>query len=114
MGLSVKKLFALSAVLLSAVAASAPASVARSGDCRSVRAVFYESSDWLRIAQGLGANPSACADYFITVPALAADKTQMVNNRAPQVRAQGSNFHAAAEINYGAWANWVASTGNSF
>src|SRR5690242_12849480 len=106
------KVCALGALLLSFVAA--PETSARTTDCVPVQAVFYESSDWLRLANGLGADPSPCAAYYVTVPALAADKTQTVANRAQQVRALGANFHALAEINYTAWSRWVASTGNSW
>ena len=108
------KVVALGALALSLAAAAAPTASARPGDCVPVRAVFYESSDWQRLAQGLGANPSPCADYVVTVPALAADKTQLVPGRAAAVRAQGPNFHACAEINYSAWQSWVSSTGNSW
>ena len=106
------KACAVGALFVSLVAA--PETSARSADCKPVQAVFYESSDWLRLANGVGADPSACADYYVTVPALAADKTQMVANRARVVRALGPNFHALAEINYTAWSRWVASTGNSW
>ena len=50
----------------------APGSTARTTDCRPVRAVFYTSSDWQRLAQGLAADASPCATYVITIPALAA------------------------------------------
>jgi hypothetical protein len=106
------KVCALGAALVSLVATQG--SSARSADCRPVQAVFYESSDWLRLANGLAADASSCASYYVTVPALAADKTQMVPNRASQVRALGPSFHALAEINYTAWSRWVASTGNSW
>ena len=85
---------ALVALALSLAVILAPSSGARSSDCNPVRAVFYTSSDWLRLAQGLSADASQCASYYVTVPALAADKTQMVNNRASAVRALG--LHAAA------------------
>jgi hypothetical protein len=110
----VKQLIALCALLLAIVAAVAPSSRARSVDCKPVKAVFYESSDWARLATGLAANPSSCTDYYVTIPALAADKTQMRQGAAVQVRALGSNFHALAEISYGAWQAWVAATDNSW
>src|SRR4051812_43585366 len=103
---------ALAALALSLAAVLVPASTARSTDCRPVRAVFYTSSDWQRLAQGLAADPSPCATYVVTIPALAADKTVTVNNRAAAVHALG--LDAAAEINYTAWQRWVGSTGNSW
>lgn len=113
MGRSVSKLCALGVALL-VVLVGVQGAPARSRDCAPVRAVFYESSDWQRVSQGLAADPSACATYYITIPALAADKTQMVPNRASVVDALGPNFHAAAEINYAAWQKWVTSTGNTW
>jgi len=112
----VKKLLALAALVSSvaAVAISTGGADARGTDCQPVTAVFYESSDWLRLAQGLAADASACANYYVTIPALAADKTQMVPNRAPVVRALGPNFHALAEINYTAWQKWVSANGTSW
>jgi hypothetical protein len=101
-------------VVCVAAAAIVPFSSARTSDCRAVRAVFYTSSDWQRLAQGLAADASPCASYYVTIPALAADKTQMVPNRASSVRALGANLHAAAEVNYSAWQGWVNSTGNSW
>src|SRR4051794_4744374 len=99
-------------VVCVAAAAIVPFSSARTTDCRPVRAVFYTSSDWQRLAQGLAADPSPCATYVVTIPALAADKTVMVNNRAAAVHALG--LDAAAEINYTAWQRWVSSTGSSW
>jgi len=113
MGRLVCKLFALGASFAS-VLAGAQGAPAHSTDCVPVQAVFYESSDWQRLAQGLAADPSACASYYVTIPALAADKTQMVAKRASVVDALGPNFHAAAEINYAAWQKWVTSTGNTW
>ena len=46
-------------------------------DCRPLRAVFYAATDWLRLATKLAATPSSCAQYYISVPPLAADKTQL-------------------------------------
>ncbi len=109
-----KRLFALGALTLSLALVAAPAGSSRSADCQAVRVVFYTSSDWQRLADGLAANPSPCAQYFITIAALAADKTQMRPSAAAHVRKLGSNFHALAEVNYTAWQNWVSSTGNTW
>ena len=76
--------------------------------CTPLDAVFYAATDWLRLAQKLRANPSACAQYYVSVPPLAADKTALRNNQAGPIRALGSQFHAMAEINVSGWATWVA------
>jgi hypothetical protein len=109
-----KKLLTAGALAVVLASAVAPAGDPRSVDCQSVRAVFYTSSDWQRLAEGLAANPSPCAQYFISIPALAADKTQMRPSAAAYVRSLGTNFHALAEVNYTAWQNWVMSTGSTW
>ena len=82
--------------------------------CRPLRAVFYAATGSLALAQSLAADASPCAQYYISVPPLSADKTQMRSGVASQIRALGPNFHALAEVNDTAWASWVASTGNSW
>ncbi len=109
-----KKLIVFGALALVLISASASTAPARSTQCQPVRAVFYTSSDWWRLLQGLGADASPCAQYYISIAPLTANKTQMRPNAAWQVNALGSDFHAVAEVNYTAWKNWVSSTGNSW
>ncbi|MCW2965242.1 MAG: hypothetical protein JWO17_2494 [Actinomycetia bacterium] len=75
--------------------------------CRSARAVFYAQTDWLRLATRLAQTPSACAQYYVSVPPLASDKTQPRQGQAAQIRALGANFHALAEVSYTGWNGWV-------
>jgi hypothetical protein len=82
--------------------------------CRPLRAVFYAATDFLRLATKLGAAPSPCAQYYVSVPPLVADKTQMRPNAAWRIRALGPNFHALAEVHLATWTRWVASTGSSW
>ena len=82
--------------------------------CRPLRAVFYTATDWRRLATKLAANPSGCAQYYISIPPLSDDKTQERGDEAWRIRALGSNFHAMAEINMSAWATWVADTGGTW
>jgi hypothetical protein len=82
--------------------------------CRPLRAVFYAASDWLRLATKLAAARSSCADYYISVPPLVADKTQFRRDQASRIRALGPNFHALAEVHFTTWSRWVASTGSSW
>ena len=63
--------------------------------CKPARVVFYAQTDWLRLATKLAQTPSPCAQYFVSVPPLAADKTQARAGQAAQIRALGSSFHAA-------------------
>jgi len=76
--------------------------------CRPLNAVFYAQTDWLRLAQKLRANPSPCADYYVSVPPLAADKTRLRTGEAAKIRALGPRMHAIAEISIVGWGNWVA------
>jgi len=82
--------------------------------CRPLRAVFYAASDWLRLATKLAATRSACAEYYVSVPPLVADKTRARPNQAWRIRALGPNFHALAEIHFATWSRWVTSTGNTW
>ena len=109
-----KKLIALAASFVWLLAPWSPAANAHQTQCASVQAVFYTSGDWWRLAQTLGADPSPCAQYYISVPPLAASKTTIRSGAAALVRGLGPNFHALAEVNYSAWQNWVNSTGNSW
>ena len=79
--------------------------------CRALRAVFYTETDWLRLATKLAANASPCAQYYISIPPLAADKTKFRYDQPWRIRALGPNFHVLAEINFTGWSNWV--TANS-
>jgi hypothetical protein len=82
--------------------------------CRPARVVFYAQTDWLRLATKLAQAASPCAQYFISVPPLAADKTQARAGQAAQIRALGPNFHALDEINYTGWSKWVAAGNGSW
>jgi hypothetical protein len=82
--------------------------------CRPLRAVFYAASDWLRLATKLAAAPAPCAQYYISIPPLAADKTAFRADQPWRIRALGANFHALAEISTQGWANWVSANGSSW
>jgi hypothetical protein len=82
--------------------------------CRPLRAVFYAASDWLRLATKLAAAASPCAEYYVSVPPLVADKTQFRRDQASRIRALGRNLHAMAEIHFATWTRWVQSTGGSW
>ena len=82
--------------------------------CRPLRAVFYAASDWLRLATKLRASASPCAEYYVSVPPIVADKTTFRRDQAWRIRALGPSFHALAEIHFTTWNRWVASTGSSW
>lgn len=88
------------------------ASTDRGGEpanCRlHAKAVFWTASDWPLLGRELAADASPCADYYIAIPPLAADKTAL---RAPQddvIRALGPRFHPVAEMALGTPTGWNA------
>ena len=74
--------------------------------CRPLRAVFYAATDWLRLATTLAANASPCAQYFVSVPPVVADKTRQrpgaggahPGARAELPRPRGDPLHRLAEV----------------
>ena len=105
---------AKTAALWSRLVSTHARQAAPAAECRPLRAVFYAASDWLRLATKLAATPSPCAEYYVSVPPLVADKTTFRRDQAWRIRALGSNFHAMAEIHFATWTRWVQSTGNSW
>src|SRR4051812_95380 len=85
-----------------------------SADCTPLRLVFYSPTDWLRLATKLAANQAQCAQYYVSIPPLAADKTNFRPDQPWRIRALGPNFHAVCEISYNGWSSWVSTTGASW
>src|SRR3989442_780647 len=83
-------------------------------DCRPLRAVFYTATDWMRLATKLAANASPCAQYYFSIPSLAADHTELRPDQAWRIRALGANFHAMAEISMSAWGTWVSDNSSTW
>ena len=83
-------------------------------DCRPFRGVFWAATDWLRLATKLAAASSPCAEYYISVPPIVGNKTQLRPDAAWRIRELGPNFHAMAEIHFTSWNRWVSSTGSSW
>jgi hypothetical protein len=84
------------------------------GECRPLRGVFYAATDWLRLATKLAATPSPCAEYYVSIPPIVGDKTNLRPGQAERIRALGSNFHALAEIHWTTWSRWVADNGTTW
>ncbi len=101
-------------VLVALLSILVPTAGGDSAPCAATRVLLYTSSDWARLSQGLAANPSACAQYYVSVNPLTANKTVMRPKAAARIDALGPNFHSLAEVNYTAWSKWVASTGSSW
>lgn len=79
-----------------------------------MRLVFYAATDWLRLATRLAANASPCAEYYISIPAIVGNRTQMRRDAAWRIRALGPNFHPMAEFHFTTWSRWVAESGTSW
>jgi hypothetical protein len=104
----------VAAALTGLTALPAEAGARGADGCRPLRALFYAASGSLGLAQALAANASSCAQYYVSVPPLTADKTQMRPGTAGPIRALGPSFHALAEVNVTAWQGWVTSNGGSW
>ena len=70
-------------------------------------AVFYTSSDWVRFTRILSENTSYCADFYLSVPPLVADKRNPRPGAAAAIKAFGPQFHPMAEIHYATWAKYI-------
>ena len=75
----------------------------RTQACAPVRVIVYAATDWLRVATKLAASPSPCAQYYVSIPPLAGNKSQPRADQAWRIRALGPAFHALAEINVTGW-----------
>lgn len=76
--------------------------------------VFYAQTDRLRLATKLAANATPCAQYFVSVPRLAGDKTTLRSGQAWWIRALGPSFHALADVNFTAWYSRVTANSSTF
>lgn len=77
--------------------------------CRlPAKVVVYTASDWLRAAQKLAGQTTPCAEIFLSIPPLAADKTALRVLQDDLVRAVSPQIHPVAEIHVTGWQGWVA------
>lgn len=86
--------------------------------CRiHVQAIFWTASDWVPLAQALATDPSPCADYYISIPPQADNKTLLRGLQDDLVRALGPHIHPVAEMTLGTNVGWLAKwiqTGHSW
>src|SRR5262245_51387359 len=79
--------------------------------CRlRAEAVFWTANDWLLLSQALAADPSPCADYYVSIPPQSADHTLLRGAQDDLVRALGPHIHPVAEMTLGTltgWDHWV-------
>ena len=68
------------------------------------RILTYNPQGSTRLVNAFEAHLSPCADYFVFLPALVADKTQPRSGTAlASVHQRTGRFHAAAEFHYATW-----------
>ena len=68
------------------------------------------ANDWLLLSEALAADPSLCADYYVSIPPQSADHTLLRGARDDLVRALGPQIHPVAEMTLGTltgWDHWV-------
>jgi len=76
----------------------------------TARIVTYNPDGWGTLLDALGANQTACAQYYITLPSITnpGDPNNKLFPRGGTaltgVRAKGANFHPVAEFHYQTWA----------
>ena len=76
--------------------------------------LFYAATDWLRLGQSLVADASHCADFYISVPPLAADKTAFRPVQSLLLKEFGPTVHPMAEIHLAGWTTWRTTNGKTW
>jgi hypothetical protein len=102
----------LALALAVTVGAGAPAATA-DVDCPQTKAVFY-TTDTQNLARALGANQSDCAHYYVSISPITAPPNTGLPRGGPAlttVQAQGSQFHALAELQPKQWIPYAAANG---
>ena len=99
---------AAAAAVARAVEAAPAQAEALPASCRlHVEAAFWTASDWVPLAQALAADPSPCADYYISIPPQANDKTLLRGLQDDIIRALGPRIHPVAEMTLGSNVGWL-------
>ncbi len=83
------------------------------GDCdcpTAAEVIVYTQSAWNGLADAFLADPSPCADYYISLPANSGDKATPRSEGEPEaMHARGPRMHAMAEFHWTTWANEAGS-----
>jgi hypothetical protein len=70
--------------------------------------VIWASHMWTPIADAFAANESPCAQYWVSVPGIAGDKTRLRTGAAARIRDTSPRVHAMAELHWRTWNDWRA------
>ena len=109
-------LLVVGCLLASAAAASPGAESQGEPNCSfRVKAFFWTgTADRMQLAQALARSKSPCAEYWVSIPPLAANKKGLRVREDDAIRALG--LHPVAELTTGeitGWANWVNEPGQN-
>ncbi len=115
-GVRTLALLVMGCLLVSAAAASPGAETQREPSCSfRVKAFFWTgTADRMQLAQALARSKSPCAEYWVSIPPLAANKKGLRVREDDAIRALG--LHPVAELTTGeitGWANWVNEPGRN-
>jgi hypothetical protein len=97
-------------MLLGATACAGSSSSEAVGDCLvKAKVIFWGGSQWVDLAKALAADPSECAEYYISIPPEDADKT-LLRDRAAfnELRTFDPRIHPVAEIRFTGETGWRA------
>lgn len=87
-------------------------------DCRvNVEVLIVAISDWMRFARALAADPSPCAEYWVSVPPGAIRTNLRAATVFAAIRNLSPHIHPVAEMTLGedtGWAFWVESQGKTW
>jgi hypothetical protein len=76
-----------------------------------VQVVVYGERAWNPLADALAANPSPCANYYVSLPSPADDKTEpRAGADVDAMHARGDRLHALAELQWASWNAYVQAT----
>lgn len=76
--------------------------------------LFYTATDWIRLGQALVADASHCADFYLSVPPLANDKTTFRPVQSLLLKALAPTVHPMAEIHLAGWTTWRNANGKTW
>ncbi len=76
--------------------------------------VVWSHNGWNVLADAIAAEPSDCAEYWISISPVSGDSTMLRAGEAARMHARGATIHAMAELHWGDWSAYRARTGMSW
>lgn len=100
----------LAALLVAVTIGAATPAATANPVCLQTKAVFY-TTDTQNLAKALGLNHSDCADYYISISPVGGTGEPRGGAALTTVHAQGTQFHALAELRPKQWTTYAAANG---